>query len=65
MVYNQFVRFTQKHNNDAMTSKRPYRKAKTKEQAIAELKRCSGSEFDPKIVRAFLKVIEGDRHGVK
>ncbi len=43
---------------DAMTSKRPYRKAKTKEQAIAELKRCSGTEFDPEIVDVFLQALK-------
>lgn len=34
---------------DAMTTDRPYRKALTKEQAIAELERCSGTQFDPAI----------------
>lgn len=42
---------------DAMRADRPYRKALSKESAIAELKQCSGGEFDPKIVEAFLKVI--------
>ena len=40
---------------DAMTSDRPYRKALPKEEAMAELKRCSGSQFDPEVVRAFLR----------
>lgn len=40
---------------DAMTSNRPYRKAMTKREAIDELRRCSGSQFDPEIVEAFLK----------
>ena len=31
---------------DAMTTDRPYRKAKRKEVAIEELKRCSGTQFD-------------------
>lgn len=39
---------------DAMTSGRPYRQAMSQEEAIAELKRCSGSQFDPKIVDAFV-----------
>ena len=38
---------------DAMTSDRPYRKSLTHEQAIAELRKCSGSQFDPVIVNAF------------
>ena len=40
---------------DAMTSDRPYRKALSKEQAITELRKCSGTQFDPGIVDAFLK----------
>ena len=37
---------------DAMTTDRPYRKALSKEQAVAELKRCSGAQFDPEIIKA-------------
>ncbi|HSB06832.1 MAG TPA: HD domain-containing phosphohydrolase, partial [Thermodesulfobacteriota bacterium] len=40
---------------DAMTTNRPYRKALTKEAAIRELKRCSGTQFDRNVVEAFLK----------
>ena len=40
---------------DAMTTNRPYRKALTKEAAIRELKRCSGTQFDHNVVEAFLK----------
>ena len=43
---------------DAMTNDRPYRKAMTSEEAIAELKRCSGSHFDPEIVNIFLEILE-------
>jgi len=43
---------------DAMTSDRPYRSAMSPEQAIAELKRCSGTQFDPIVVETFLKVIK-------
>jgi HD-GYP domain-containing protein (c-di-GMP phosphodiesterase class II) len=42
---------------DAMTSKRPYREARTKEQAVEELKKCSGSQFDPIVVDAFINVL--------
>lgn len=38
---------------DAMTSDRPYRKAMSHREAMAELKRCSGTQFDPKVVNAF------------
>jgi len=41
---------------DAMTSDRPYRKALTSEIAKEEIIRCSGSQFDPQIVDAFLEI---------
>jgi putative nucleotidyltransferase with HDIG domain len=40
---------------DAMLSDRPYRKALSIEQVRAELLRCSGSQFDPKIVNEILQ----------
>lgn len=40
---------------DAMTTDRPYRKALTKGAAVQELKRCAGSQFDRKVVEAFMK----------
>lgn len=43
---------------DAMTSDRVYRKKLSKEEAVKELKDNSGTQFDPKIVDAFLKVLE-------
>jgi len=43
---------------DAMTSKRPYRKVLTKEQAITELKRLSGIQFDKDGVKIFLKSLK-------
>ncbi len=42
---------------DAMTSERPYRKAMTKKEAIRELKNCAGSQFDPAIVKIFIKYL--------
>ena len=39
---------------EAMTSDRAYRKGLPHEVAIAELERCSGSQFDPECVKAFL-----------
>jgi len=41
---------------DAMTSKRPYRDALSYENAVKELKRCAGNQFDPVLVEAFLPV---------
>ena len=42
----------------AMVSDRPYRKGQSYDYAIKELKRCSSSQFDPKVVKAFLKIIQ-------
>jgi putative nucleotidyltransferase with HDIG domain len=41
---------------DAITSDRPYRKGRTFDEARAEIQRCSGRQFDPKIVEIFLRV---------
>jgi len=41
---------------DAMTSPRSYRTPVTVEQAVQELQRCSGTQFDPYIVKAFLEI---------
>jgi len=44
---------------DAMISERPYReKPLTKQKAIEEVKRNSGTQFDPQVVRAFLKIVD-------
>ncbi|MBE0477876.1 HD-GYP domain-containing protein [Candidatus Aerophobetes bacterium] len=45
---------------DAMTSHRPYREALSKEKAIKELKKHAGTQFDGKVVEAFLKVLKRD-----
>lgn len=41
-----------------MTSDRPYRKGTTFANAIAEISRCSGTQFDPEAVRPFLDIGE-------
>jgi diguanylate cyclase (GGDEF)-like protein len=46
---------------DAMTSNRPYNKRKTYEEAIVELKKCSGSQFDPDIADSFIEVIKENK----
>ena len=43
---------------DALTSERPYRNKVAKEQAIAELRRCAGTDFDPQLIEAFCKLKE-------
>jgi len=43
---------------DAMTSDRPYRKGMSIETAVAEILRCSGTQFDPDVVEAFKKTEE-------
>jgi diguanylate cyclase (GGDEF)-like protein len=42
---------------DAMTSARPYRPSKTRDQAIAELNRCAGTQFDPHVVSGLTHVV--------
>jgi len=43
---------------EAMTSKRPYRGKMTRKQAIEEIKRYSGKQFDPKIAKLFIEILE-------
>lgn len=43
---------------DVMTNDRIYKKAIGKDEAIKELKRCSGTQFDPKIVEYFIDYIQ-------
>lgn len=42
---------------DAMTNSRPYRKSMAKTEALAELQRCSGTQFDPRLVSIFLQIV--------
>jgi two-component system, cell cycle response regulator len=45
---------------DAMTTDRAYRSAMRGADALAELERCAGTQFDPQVVAAFRAVLEGD-----
>ncbi|MDQ6749176.1 MAG: diguanylate cyclase [Actinomycetota bacterium] len=42
---------------DAMVSDRPYRLARSSEEALAELRRCAGTQFDPTVVAALVRVL--------
>jgi putative nucleotidyltransferase with HDIG domain len=42
---------------DAMVSDRPYRKGRSFRDAILELERCSGTQFDPDVVEGFKRII--------
>ena len=45
---------------DAMTSYRPYNNKKTYAEGLEELKKCSGTQFDPKVVEIFSKIITNE-----
>lgn len=44
----------------AIRSDRPYRSGRTHREAVSELKRCSGTQFDPQIVDTLLALLEHD-----
>jgi diguanylate cyclase (GGDEF)-like protein/putative nucleotidyltransferase with HDIG domain len=43
---------------DAMVSDRSYRKAMSKQQAMEEIERCAGTQFDPQLVKLFIGVLD-------
>lgn len=45
---------------DAMTNNRPYRKSRSITEALAELKKQAGSQFDPDLIAVFLKISIAD-----
>lgn len=50
---------------DAMTTDRAYRAALPIEAAITELMRCAGTQFDPKIVEIFIRMLEKEEASLK
>jgi two-component system cell cycle response regulator len=48
---------------DAMTSTRSYRAALPAQQALAEIRRCAGTQFDPRLTEIFLRIFADDIHG--
>jgi diguanylate cyclase (GGDEF)-like protein len=46
---------------DAMLSDRPYRRRLDEAEALDQLMRCSGRQFDPVVIEAFARVVERDR----
>lgn len=46
---------------DAMTSNRPYNTKKSYDEAIEELKKCSGTQFDPILAEKFIQVVVGNK----
>jgi HD-GYP domain-containing protein (c-di-GMP phosphodiesterase class II) len=39
-----------------MTTDRPYRAARTEHEALTEMQRCAGTQFDPRVVAALVRV---------
>jgi diguanylate cyclase (GGDEF)-like protein/PAS domain S-box-containing protein len=45
---------------DVMQSRRPYKGAISKAEALKEVKRCAGTQFDPQLVEIFLKIVKNN-----
>ncbi len=45
---------------DAMTSNRTYKTNMSPDEAIAEIKRCSGSMYDPELARNFIEIVQAN-----
>jgi len=46
---------------DAMTNNRPYRNAFSENEAVSEIKKCAGTQFDPKIAKVFVERVLGEK----
>jgi len=49
---------------DTISSDRTYKKGRPPEEALAELERCSGAQFDPELVQEFIQVVRRRRHPI-
>lgn len=47
---------------DAMTNNRPYNNPKSHKEAVEELKRCSGTQFDPELIEVFVQLYGKDNY---
>jgi two-component system cell cycle response regulator len=47
---------------DAITSTRSYKRARSSDEALAELQRCAGTQFDPAVVAALVEVVTNREH---
>jgi diguanylate cyclase (GGDEF)-like protein/PAS domain S-box-containing protein len=47
---------------DTMTAQRPYREAISPQEALKEMERCSGTQFDPKLIEALLRISHSSLH---
>jgi putative nucleotidyltransferase with HDIG domain len=45
---------------EAMTSDRPYHSGRAVSDAVAELRRCAGTQFEPRLVEALVELLEAD-----
>ena len=45
---------------DALVSERPYKKAWTSDEALAEIEKCAGSHFDPHLAETFVRLMRED-----
>jgi hypothetical protein len=45
---------------EAMASDRPYRKGMTLDKVMTEIQRCAGTQFDPRVAEAFIRVVESE-----